>query len=265
MKVAEIMSSPVHTVSSDRSVNYVSNLMNELKIGSLIVVDHGKTMGIITSRDVRSTHPNRIAADAMTPNPISISYDSFIWDALKVMMHYQIERLPITKDEQVVGLVTRDTLKIKLSEWLDPLTGLYRAPYIHIIGEDLLEKRECFQLLFVDLNNFGMINKLFGHPVGDDVILGYAEKLKSLSEEGDFLCRYAGDEFVMITFRGDDSSSLLAQLLSQSIIIDDIEVSAAVGLINNTCDSEFFSSSFRDLVSRSSLMSTSVKQTQISK
>jgi diguanylate cyclase (GGDEF)-like protein len=180
------------------------------------------------------------------------------------MIHHQIERLPVIKDEQVVGLVTRDTLKIKISEWLDPLTGLYRAPYIHIIGEDLLKKRESFQLLFVDLNNFGMINKLFGHPVGDDVILGYAEKLKSLSKEGDFLCRYAGDEFVMITFRGHDSSSLLAQELSHSILINDIEVSAAVGLIDNTCDSEFSSNTFRDLVSRSSLMSTSVKQTQIS-
>jgi diguanylate cyclase (GGDEF)-like protein len=264
MKVEEIMSSPIYTVSSERSINYVSNLMNELKIGSLVVMDHGKTMGIITSRDVRATHPNRIAADAMTPNPVSISYDCFIWDALKIMIHYQIERLPVTKDEHVVGLVTRDALKIKLSEWLDPLTGLYRAPYIHIIGEDLLKKQVCFQLLFLDLNNFGMINKLFGHPVGDDVILGYAEKLKSLSEEGDFLCRYAGDEFVMITFRGNHSTSLLAELLSQPILINDIEVSASVGLINDSCDSEFFSQSFRDMVSRSSLMSTSVKQTNIS-
>jgi diguanylate cyclase (GGDEF)-like protein len=264
MKVAEIMSSPIYTVSSERSVNYASNLMNELKIGSLVVMDYGKTIGIITSSDVRSAHPNRIAADAMTPNPISISHDSFIWDALNLMLQYQIKRLPVTKDEQIVGIVTRDTLKIKLSEWVDPLTGLYRAPYIHIIGEDLLKKRECFQLLFVDLNNFGMINKLFGHPVGDDVILGYVEKLKSLSEEGDYLCRYAGDEFVMITYRGQHSSSLLARMLSQSILINDIEVSAAVGLIDNTCDSEFFSLSFRDMVSRSSLMSTSVKQTQIS-
>jgi diguanylate cyclase (GGDEF)-like protein len=264
MKVAEIMSSPIHSVSSERSINYVSNLMNELKIGSLVVMDHGKMMGIITSRDVRSTHPNRIAADAMTPNPISIPHDSFIWDALNIMLQYQIERLPVTQDEQVVGLVTRETLKIKISELVDPLTGLFRAPYIHIIGEDLLKKREYFQLLFVDLNNFGMINKLFGHPVGDDVILGYAEKLKSLTEEGDYLCRYAGDEFVIITFRGQHSASLLAQLLSQSVFINDIEVSAAVGLIDHTCDSEFFSQTFRDMVSRSSLMSTSVKQTQIS-
>jgi predicted transcriptional regulator len=78
MKVAEIMSSPIYSVSSERSINYVSNLMNELKIGSLVVMDHGKMMGIITSRDLRSTHPNRIAADAMTPNPISIPHDSFI-------------------------------------------------------------------------------------------------------------------------------------------------------------------------------------------
>ena len=69
MKVSEIMASSVYTVSSDKSVSYAAERMNEWKVGSLIVVDHGTVMGIITSRDVRSSHPNRIVADAMTTKP----------------------------------------------------------------------------------------------------------------------------------------------------------------------------------------------------
>ena len=60
-------------------------LMNELNIGSLIVEDYGSITGIITSRDIRSSHPNRLAADAMTPNPICISANAFIWDAQTLM------------------------------------------------------------------------------------------------------------------------------------------------------------------------------------
>jgi diguanylate cyclase (GGDEF)-like protein len=264
MKVSEIMTAPVHTVSSGRSVNYVSNLMSELKVGSLVVVDHGETIGIITSRDVRSTHPNRIVADTMTANPICISNDRFVWDALKIMEQHHIERILVTEHDHVVGIATRESLKIKLSELLDPLTGLYRAPYIQVIGEDLLSKGEYFQLLFVDLNNFGQINKLYGHPKGDDVIQKYAGHLRSLTKEGDFLCRYAGDEFVLITFRGDQESSILAALITQSIAVNEIQVSAAVGLINASCETEFFSLTFRDMISKSSLISTSAKHARIS-
>ena len=133
MKVSEIMASSVYTVSSDKSVSYAAERMNEWKVGSLIVVDHGTVMGIITSRDVRSSHPNRIVADAMTTNPICTSPDRFIWDALNIMDRHEIERILIMEEDKMVGLATREAIKMKVSEFMDPLTGLYRAPYIQYL------------------------------------------------------------------------------------------------------------------------------------
>ena len=260
MKVAEFMSSPVYTVSSERGVQFVSDMMNELKIGSLVVTDHGSIVGIITSRDIRSSHPNRIAADAMTPNPISISPDRFAWDALEVMEQHCIERLLVTHEEQAIGIVTRVALQGKLNQIVDPLTGLYRAPYIQHIGEHFLNRRQHFRLLFIDLNNFGEINKFHGHPVGDDFLVEFSNRLRTITNEQDYVCRYAGDEFIVITCRNENDAMQLEAALSQPVVIQNVTLSASVGIINGYLVPDFFSLSFRELISRASLLSTSLKQ-----
>ncbi|GAA4868217.1 CBS domain-containing protein [Paenibacillus vulneris] len=260
MKVAEFMSSPVYTVSSERSVQYVSDMMNELKIGSLVVTDHGTIVGIVTSRDIRSSHPNRIVADAMTPDPISISPDQFAWDALVMMERHHIERLLVVHEDQVIGIVTREKLQIKLNQLVDPLTGLYRAPYIQHIGEHFLNRRQQFRLLFIDLNNFGEINKLHGHPVGDDFLVEFSNRLRALTNEQDYVCRYAGDEFIVITCRNEYDGLQLEDALSQPVVIQNVALSASVGVISGFLVPDFFSLSFRELINRASLLSTSLKQ-----
>ena len=260
MKVSEIMASSVYTVSSDKSVSYAAERMNEWKVGSLIVVDHGTVMGIITSRDVRSSHPNRIVADAMTPNPICTSPDRFIWDALNIMDRHEIERILIMEEDKMVGLATREAIKMKVSEFMDPLTGLYRAPYIQYAGEEFLKNRQPFHLLFIDLNDFGQINKRYGHPFGDDVIREFSNRAAAeVVEDRDFLCRYAGDEFVMITLADESEVEHFIRLFSQPIVINNISVSAAVGHVNGHREPDFFTLSLREILSRASVLSTSLK------
>lgn len=261
MKVAELMSAPIHCVSSYRSVQYASEMMAELEIGSLVVKDYDQTMGIITSRDVRKAHPNRIVADAMTPDPVTISADSFIWDALKIMEQLRIERLLVTRDASVVGMITRDAIRIRLGRLLDPLTGLFRQGYVQSIGNELLRNRERFQLLFIDLNKFGEINKRYGHPVGDDVIRGFAAKLSTLVAPEDCLCRYAGDEFVILSSRTEQEMSALIEAITEPIDISGVTVSAAVGMLCGEKEPDFLSLSFREIISRASLLSTSQKKT----
>lgn len=259
MKVGELMSSPIRTVSSDKSVRHASELMAKLEIGSLVVQDHGSIVGIVTSRDVRQTHPNRIVADAMTRNPVSVPADSFVWDALGTMERLRIERLLVTDKDRVCGLITRDTIRIQLSELQDPLTGLFRPAYVQSIGTELLRRREWFHLLFIDLNNFGEINKRYGHPVGDDMIKGFADLLLSIGTADDYLCRYAGDEFVIVTLRSEASLQQLLDVLREPLVIEDIPVSTAVGVVSGSREPGFFSLSFRDLVGKASLLSTSLK------
>ncbi len=259
MKVADVMTAPVHTVSSNKSIWYASNVMAELRIGSLVVVDAGQIAGIITSRDVRAAHPNRIVADAMTPDPVSVPTHAFLWDALHTMEKEAIERLVVVQEDHIAGMVTRETLVTRLAEWNDPMTKLYRSPYIHAIGKELLARGEPFQLLFIDLNRFGEVNKQFGHPVGDDMIRGFADKLKSLFGPEDFICRYAGDEFAVITHKPNSTVKQLIDEISQPLVIGMVSISADVGWVNEENEPEFFGMSFREAISRASLLSTEAK------
>lgn len=262
MKVKEIMSSPLRTVSSDKSVQFAAELMEELRIGSLAVMDHSEITGIITSRDARKAHPNRIVADAMTPKPITVSTDSYGWDALQVMERHGIERLLIRESEQVVGIITRDAIRVRLSELLDPLTGMFRSGYIQSIGEEMLDNRQPFHLLFVDMNNFGKINKVYGHPVGDDVIRGFAERIRALSTSQDFFCRYAGDEFVIVTLQAEEDVQSLIRRLSEPFIVSGVPVTSAVGVVGPS-EPAFFSLSFREIVSKASLQSSTIKKMEL--
>jgi diguanylate cyclase (GGDEF)-like protein len=55
-----------------------------------------------------------------------------------------------------------------------------------------------FAVLFVDLNNFKLINDQFGHEAGDRVLVEIGNRLLKATREGDRVARYAGDEFVLM-------------------------------------------------------------------
>lgn len=259
MKVADRMTTPVHTVSSGQSVRYASELMDRLRIGSLVVLEADRVVGILTSRNARSAHPNRIVADAMTPNPVSVEADAFVWDAVRLMDKCGFERLVVMRDGRLAGIVTREALATVLSEWKDPLTQLYRAPYIQAIGEELLTRKEPFHLLFIDLDRFGEVNKRFGHPIGDDMIRGFAQRLKLLFGKEDYLCRYAGDEFIAVTKQPNSIVGQQVAALSGEFEVGPVRVSATVGWISPQSEPDFFRLSFRELILRASLMSTEGK------
>ncbi|HZG81982.1 MAG TPA: GGDEF domain-containing protein [Brevibacillus sp.] len=261
MKVSDMMVTVLHTITSDKSVAHAAERMSEHRVNSLLVMDHGEVIGMLTPRDICASHPNRIVADAMSPGPICISSDLTVWDAGRMMEEHGVEQALIMAEDKLEGWLTRETIKIKLAEYRDPLTGLFRAPYIQTIGERLLYEKKPFHLLFIDLNNFGQINKRYGHPFGDDVIREYSSLLAAMMDERyDHVSRYAGDEFVVISTADDDQIQSYIDQMETPIGIRHMQVSAAVGHVNGYSDANFFTYSFRELIEKASLLSTSTKQ-----
>jgi diguanylate cyclase (GGDEF)-like protein len=58
--------------------------------------------------------------------------------------------------------------------------------------------QDKFGLLFIDLNNFKHLNDSYGHDTGDKFLIAISNQLKLSCRESDTLCRYGGDEFVII-------------------------------------------------------------------
>ncbi|MGE4420179.1 MAG: GGDEF domain-containing protein [Sulfurimonas sp.] len=83
----------------------------------------------------------------------------------------------------------------------DALTGLYNRHYLNDFlakFKRLHKKESIFAVAFIDIDKFKEINDTLGHEAGDCILRCLALKLKSLTRSTDILCRYGGEEFVII-------------------------------------------------------------------
>ena len=74
--------------------------------------------------------------------------------------------------DDCMGLITRESINIRIRELYDPLTGLFRPPYIQMIYEHTQNDQQPCIFIFIDINNFGEIKYKIWPPVGDDIIVG---------------------------------------------------------------------------------------------
>ena len=89
----------------------------------------------------------------------------------------------------------------------DSLTGLpNRASFESSLGEHTAsavgKKRKVFDVMFMDLDRFKLINDALGHKVGDLLLVAVADRLRSCLRSNDALARMGGDEFTVIVQSG---------------------------------------------------------------
>lgn len=95
-----------------------------------------------------------------------------------------------------------DQAQIHLLAYYDPLTNLpNRRLLSDRFDQSLAAARRNSRhlaVLFVDIDRFKQINDSLGHPIGDRVLEGVAERFKACVRESDSLARIGGDEFVLM-------------------------------------------------------------------
>lgn len=82
----------------------------------------------------------------------------------------------------------------------DPLTELPNRQLFHDRVGHALERRQTGQVavLFIDLDDFKMVNDSFGHASGDEVLVAAAHRLQTCARAGDTVARLGGDEFALL-------------------------------------------------------------------
>ncbi len=131
MLVRERMSKPVITVRSDMPIMEALNLMKREKIRRTPVVKKGKLVGIISDKDLLNASPSDATSlsvweinyllsqitvnDVMTTEVLTITENTPIEEAARIMADNKIGGIPVMNGDQVVGLITEtDLFKIFL-------------------------------------------------------------------------------------------------------------------------------------------------------
>jgi CBS domain-containing protein len=132
--VRDVMSKNVRVVRPDSSVKEVVATMNKFDIGSVVVVQGERPVGIITERDIlrRIVEPclapeTLTARQIMTSPVITIDENASINEAARLMAKKGIKRLLVTRNnDELVGIVTFTDIVTKVPDMLSILEELVR-------------------------------------------------------------------------------------------------------------------------------------------
>lgn len=103
----------VKTVRTDDSVHAAVLKMNKFQIGSVIVTNNGRAVGIITERNIleRIVEPRLDPAtiwakDIMSSPLVTVDPNDTVDEAAKIMAQKRIKKLPVVEGNKVVGVVS---------------------------------------------------------------------------------------------------------------------------------------------------------------
>jgi diguanylate cyclase (GGDEF)-like protein/PAS domain S-box-containing protein len=154
---------------------------------------------------------------------------SLVRDREGGLVHVIVTGVDITEKDQaekrLAFLATRD-----------PLTRLYNRNYLNdMLGEVITQAQGGVSaaLLYLDLDNFKIVNDTLGHAAGDRLLVSIAERLRGAVRSQDLIVRFGGDEFVIILREAtrDDAEMIAEKVrhLLDNMIFTESDRSFAVG------------------------------------
>jgi diguanylate cyclase (GGDEF)-like protein len=135
----------------------------------------------------------------------------------------------------------------------DGLTGLFNRRGFLIVAQGLFSlaerRKENLAVFMIDIDHFKKINDKYGHPRGDTVLKDLAKSLKGTVRKSDVMCRYGGEEFVIL-FPNIHTSAVpvMAEKIRKEVeesrpdgIFTTISIGVTQGLVKNSSDNDFLS------------------------
>ncbi|WP_368488765.1 diguanylate cyclase [Clostridium sp. BJN0013] len=250
-------------------VRRTQNIFCENDIDCFIVYENKKLVGIVTKKELVRAHPNRILADIMSDRYICINCYVHIWRIKETFdLNKNINVILLENEHDIIGYISRTSLNVEFNKHIDLLTGLYKSDYIFYNAHKFIENKQNTTIIFLDLNNFGFIDKKYGHINGDIILKNVGKILKKSIPSDCYLCRYAGDEFAILTPYCIDKSKLICQNILSTInsykFPNNIQVSASIGIAScnvHNCNKTIDSLNIiNKLINTASLLSTKAKQ-----
>jgi diguanylate cyclase (GGDEF)-like protein len=196
-----------------------------------VITAHGAVKGILTERDLVIAFSHVLRAGVvedvpvsavMTPDPVCVSEDASLLDALTLARANRVRHLPVINNEGVlVGMVTHTDMVNLYVDILEEQSALIDAntelraqsredPLLQIGNRRAMESdmakvaataqrsRQCYAIALLDLDYFKPFNDHYGHVEGDHALQTVVSAIKNTMRQGDTLYRYGGEELLML-------------------------------------------------------------------
>lgn len=152
---------------------------------------------------------------------------------LKRSIYYALER-------KKLEIVLKQTLELlERQARIDYLTGIYNR----VMFNELLEAerqrairyKSDLSLIMFDLDHFKLVNDTYGHAFGDHVLKETAKLVENNIRSHDILCRWGGEEFMVLTpgnsrVQAAELAQKLRSLIDVHDFSDDVRVTASFGV-----------------------------------
>ncbi len=210
LKLFPVWVEPSHLVSTARI------LMRGHGLKELAVCEAGKLVGYITSETLATLADNAPVREGVQPPAVVVPAAMSIRRVAELFLSEGVDFAPVLRDETFLGIVTSTMLLRELSRSWDPLTNLSWQDLLREWGVENLKRGREVTVIFIDLDDFGLYNKRFGHTVGDQVLRKVAAMLSEcIDPDLEVLVRYGGDEFAIGTVRERVEAEMLSQLIKR--------------------------------------------------
>jgi diguanylate cyclase (GGDEF)-like protein len=143
--------------------------------------------------------PAQRGAEPGVPIDVAASIDAAASMAAQELEHLRSVNARLRRE--LAALQLREAEALRLAD-RDGLTGLYnRRRMLELLKVAIAEAGVHslhVGLLFIDLNGFKAVNDFYGHAAGDRILTTVATRVSARVRTGDIVCRYGGDEFVVV-------------------------------------------------------------------
>lgn len=150
VKISEIMKKSVVTVDPQLTLSDVAKIMTNNRIGSVIVMENSKPIGIVTDDDIVGTiangkDPKKIKIKSLKKKMkfVTTSPDEDVLKVTKKMVKSGVKRIPVVKNGELIGIVSDKEILIVSPELIEVLSEKLKLRVDNVAREDQVISGIC--------------------------------------------------------------------------------------------------------------------------
>lgn len=130
MKVSDFTWREPVTIDVDATITDAAQRFADEGVGALVVLDHGRPVGIVTDRDLvvrgmaRRMAPDGRVDSLMSKGVIALDHDADVGDLYSVFALHAVRRVPVVDHDRVVGMISFDDVMVSMAAEFNDLAGV---------------------------------------------------------------------------------------------------------------------------------------------